>query len=412
MTRKKYKANLVLALSALSLAAVTPFSSTFWGAMLQHGFLAAVIGGMADWFAVTALFRRPLGIRYRTEIIPRNRERIFSELVAFIGSDLLSLQNIMKIVERYDTSRMLIAYMHENGGMKKTQVFFDSVAADIIEHIDVRPIAEGVQRAFAGDVDKLEIHRLLAAFLRAAMERGYDEKLIHFVIDELFRMVHTEEFKRLLIGAIEEMKTHYAGENPGRHLAGIFLSLSSDKVAAMGQDKLGRFLLSLKDENHALRHRIKKECYAFIDRLEKDETYKRRIDAYILEFASRHIDVNAECASFKEDQLSLLRSGETSPLRRLLDKKLRQLKQEPLWRRKLDRRIKGGVQYLLERQHDAILSIVQERLKSFSNEDFVEFIETKVGDDLQMIRINGSVVGGAVGMLLFALTYLAERMCS
>ena len=76
---KKTQATLVLVIMFLGFIATYKLDS-FWGLLLNHGFLAALIGGLADWFVVTALFRKPLGfISYRTEILPRNRERIMEK---------------------------------------------------------------------------------------------------------------------------------------------------------------------------------------------------------------------------------------------------------------------------------------------------------------------------------------------
>ena len=97
---KKTQATLVLVIMFLGFIATYKLDS-FWGLLLNHGFLAALIGGLADWFAVTALFRKPLGfISYRTEILPRNRERIMDEIVKFIGRDLLNPEYIINNIKK------------------------------------------------------------------------------------------------------------------------------------------------------------------------------------------------------------------------------------------------------------------------------------------------------------------------
>ncbi|MBQ9487184.1 MAG: DUF445 family protein, partial [Selenomonadaceae bacterium] len=98
------KATATLAASAVLAAGTTPGLSPlinlattsagqFFVGLLNHGFIAATIGGLADWFAVTALFRKPLGISYRTEILKRNRGRITDAIIEFVSSDLLNTEN-------------------------------------------------------------------------------------------------------------------------------------------------------------------------------------------------------------------------------------------------------------------------------------------------------------------------------
>lgn len=110
--RKKNKANLALGISAAGLAGTMAMTGGNGGVagLLYHGFLAATIGGLADWFAVTAIFHRPLGISYRTDILRRNRGRIMEAMVSFASDDLLSTRNIMSIVRDQPLSDLLIDY--------------------------------------------------------------------------------------------------------------------------------------------------------------------------------------------------------------------------------------------------------------------------------------------------------------
>ena len=97
--KKKGLATAVLTASAAGAAGFSWLASStdsFLLGLFAHGCLAATIGGLADWFAVTAIFRKPLGISYRTEILLRNRPRIMRSLAEFAGSDLLSREHVME----------------------------------------------------------------------------------------------------------------------------------------------------------------------------------------------------------------------------------------------------------------------------------------------------------------------------
>ena len=117
--RKKGLATAVLAASAAGAAGFGWLASSTGGflpGLFAHGCLAATIGGLADWFAVTAIFRKPLGISYRTEILRRNRPRIMRALAEFAGSDLLSREHVMESLSKRDFSDMLARYLTERGG--------------------------------------------------------------------------------------------------------------------------------------------------------------------------------------------------------------------------------------------------------------------------------------------------------
>ena len=135
--QKKNKANLALGLSAAGFLGTFALPGGFVAGMVHHGFLAATIGGLADWFAVTAIFRRPLGISYRTDILRRNRPRIMEALVTYTSDDLLSTENIMAVLEKQDTAQLLTAYFIHRGGRERVQQVVDEVL-DRYNHIIAR----------------------------------------------------------------------------------------------------------------------------------------------------------------------------------------------------------------------------------------------------------------------------------
>ena len=94
MIGNKNKATFILGAVSIGFFISYPFKHTLIGGLLAGGFGAAMIGGLADWFAVSALFRRPLGIPFRTAIIPRNREKIFQALVYMVENQILMKENI------------------------------------------------------------------------------------------------------------------------------------------------------------------------------------------------------------------------------------------------------------------------------------------------------------------------------
>jgi uncharacterized membrane-anchored protein YjiN (DUF445 family) len=119
----RYKAAVALGISITGFAASYPYAGTgFAGGLINSGFLAATIGGLADWFAVTAIFRKPLGIPWHTQILTRNRERIMNSIVDFASEDLLSTEHIMEIVREQNMARMLVDYLNVRGGRERLKI--------------------------------------------------------------------------------------------------------------------------------------------------------------------------------------------------------------------------------------------------------------------------------------------------
>lgn len=99
-----------------------------------------------------------------------------------------------------------------------------------------------------------------------------------------------------------------------------------------------------------------------------------------------------------------------SPLQKFIDTKINEFTVNEIWQAEFDRRVKKFLSDEVSKHHAAIKNLIRERLDDFSDDDLTDFVEKKVSDDLQMIRINGSVVGGLAGMGLYILVCLLERL--
>ena len=110
--------------------------------LLEAGFLASTVGGLADWFAVTAIFRKPLGISYRTDILRKNRGRIMQALVDYAANDLLSADHIMAAARRLDMAQMFVAYLVQRGGRERIKTLAAAVILRAAETMDTEAFPE------------------------------------------------------------------------------------------------------------------------------------------------------------------------------------------------------------------------------------------------------------------------------
>lgn len=150
--------------------------------MLNHGFLAALIGGLADWFAVTALFRKPLGfISYRTEILPRNRERIMDEIVKFIGRDLLNPEYIINNIKNYNMAMMVVEYA-QKGGKEKAKVALKELVMQVINSLDTRKVGYSLASALKSRRKNFNIARIIIQFLLDFIKTPAGDKCIDYII--------------------------------------------------------------------------------------------------------------------------------------------------------------------------------------------------------------------------------------
>ncbi|MBP2633877.1 MAG: hypothetical protein H6Q70_4505, partial [Firmicutes bacterium] len=411
---KKYKATVALTISMVGCLLTYPYHESFWGGLIYSGFLAAMIGGLADWFAITALFRRPLGIAYRTEIIPRNRKRIFNEMIVFVSKDLLNPLNIMKVVQQYDTSEMVIKYLEENDGQTKVKVLVQQLSTALLDNVDSQAIGALIEGVIKDGVKDINLVPALQTSLIWSIEHQYDEAVVNFMLDELIWIIREDEMKKKLTLLIEKAKEEYEGSSKRRQIASMIFAISSERLATMAQKEIIHYLESLHESDHKLRVQLKRSLKDMVVTLATSPAFQELIKNYQAKIISEKLNIGEKVSEYIHTILQPVATQKSlthpSQIDRFIDEKVVELKKNVRVQTVVDTKIKAYLEIFITEQHDLIMKIMQERLNEFSNEALVNFIENRVGDDLQMIRINGSLIGGVVGMVLYVITFLAERM--
>lgn len=412
MDGRKHKANLALGIVTLGFFAGFPFRHTFFGGLITSACEAAMVGGLADWFAVTALFRRPLGIPFRTELIPRNREKIFRAIRDLVEQDLLTAENVKTVFDDYDLTAVLRKYLDEHGGRESIQAIARRLTADVIAKMDPPELARAAELLLRIEAARLEVAPLLAEALEWALSHGYDDAVACFLLDEGIRLANAAPVPRFIANLFLEAKHAYERGSRRRKLFHRALErmarLSPLKFGLTGQRRLITALEEMKDPNHPLRQELAAWLRRLAERLRTDAAFKRQVEAWKTahvveplaerERLARYLDEFRRTGSARTDewQEAVARWVAT-----WLDRFLANAQVTAA----VDRRLKQAIVEWLEVNHREIGDLVVGELTRFSTEELVAFIEERVGDDLQAIRINGSLVGGVIGMLTYLLTF-------
>lgn len=409
MKSNKYKATVTLGIVSAGFLASYPFSNTFMGGLLTSGCQAAMVGGLADWFAVTALFKKPLGIPYRTALISRNRERIFTALMDMVENELITKDNIMRELDQYDFAGFLIQYLEEHGGKDDIKAIVRKISIDLINQVDPAELGQVVDGMLKTNVDKIKAAPLVVQAIEWSVKNGYVDRLVDFVLNELIRITEHPHMRAEIVKIIRQAKQAYEHDMAGRQLVSALLNISIDSLALMVQQKLTIFLGELKSSAHPLRIRIKNWLEGLAESLKKDDSFQAKVEDWKASFTDK-IDI----AALVVDLLNGIRQSgaNVGGLLRLtrwfsykFDNLIADFKGNSSQQQKVDKALKQLINQLVDKHHHQIGLTVKTALDKYSNEMLVEFVESKAGNDLQMIRINGSVVGGIVGMLIFLVTY-------
>ena len=397
--QKENQANLALAVSVIG-AASTMGGGGILMSTLHHGFLAATIGGLADWFAIKAIFGRPLGISHRTDILRRNRARIMESLVSFSSSDLLSRDNIMQVVSEENIGALLVEYLEHRGGRERLV----DAAVDILHHITAGVDSENAARELTPYIIQalrsLPLEDSLAQLLSVLAEHPHADRVFNVFVRMGRRIIRTDAFQEL-------MRAEYEGDGMIR---AFVLSFFDDAMIVEGlTDYLDEMLESALEAEHWRHIDGVAALGAFVTAVRSDPALRDILYQYKMHLAE-HIDIASMIVDFIETRVKGARPFWVPYLKQLLNEKLDTFVHSAAWQSRADRFVKGLIAAEIDKHHDLVAVFVREYLSKKSDDELIAFIERKVRGDLQMIRVNGAVVGAIVGMGLSLCVTLAERM--
>lgn len=415
---KKTQATFVLCLMMIGFVCTYPLNS-FWGNLLNHGFLAAVIGGLADWFAVTALFRKPLGfISYRTEILPRNRERIMDEIVNFIGRDLLNPQYIINNLKNYDMAIMVVDYANNLGGRGKLKFAIRELVLQVISSLDATKIGNSIATALKGRRKNFNMAHILIQFVHTFLKTPAGDKFIDNLI-KLVRtitpdLVKTDFVANLIDRNIEIIRREYTKDKSMRELMFDMVDLSSRNLTNKLIKFIDEYCEKLLDYDSQERQRLMNFLSNKIEILSKRDGYKHKVAQLEHYFFVKKFDFTGNLIvlidNFRKNEQNT--NELFAMVDEFIDNLLDDLAKNKTKQQQLNNWFMEKLSKFIQDNSQWVLDYLKGELLKYSQEDFVQLVESRVGDDLQMIRINGSVVGAFAGMGLFILSFIVERLCN
>lgn len=410
MRSNKYKATVTLGIASVGFLASYPFNNTFLGGLLTSGFEAAVVGGLADWFAVTALFKKPLGIPFRTDLIARNRERIFSALMDMVENELLTKENIIRELTKYDFADFLIQYLEAHGGKDNIKSIIRKFGIDILELVEPSEFGHIIDEILKNNAAKIKFVPLVVQAIEWSARHGYIDKFIDFVLAEFIRLAEHPQMRSEISTILYKTKKLYERDMAGRQLVSELLNISIESMTVTTQKKLLEFLHEFKKNSNPLRNRVNSWLNDITDKLKHDTEFQGKAEVWKNDFFN-NLDVTSIVAGAIAEMRRLSHNNVGGLLRLSrwfsykFDNMVEDFKINHEQQRKVDKVLKQLINRLVDKYHHQIGLTVKSVLDKYTNEMLVEFVKTKAGNDLQMIRINGSVMGGLVGMLIFILTY-------
>ena len=387
----------------------------FWSDLLLAVMQAALIGGLADWFAVTALFAKPLGISWHTALIPRNRSKIIEAVAETVEKDLLSPVLLRERLDAWRPAKELINWLDGPEGRRLFMTWAQASLARLAGRLDRETLAGQlagyIRRGTAAILE--ERHPLFGRWLLAGRR---DEQILDLFLDKLYLLLSAESTAAALHTYLEDVRRREV-TSPLAQLA-VWLGEETDSLnlgdaAQVLQQHGADLALQLKSRRHPIRRRLRLELLAGYRRLRHDKAAAGYLRAWQNDVIGR-LPIEEVVSDLLRGPLDRQLAGGFqgmyhSPLLVWLLGQVSvywgNLKNDKDFHAWIDGILRQALLHLIATQHAFIGRVVREALTALSDEDLSHFVAEKVGDDLAWIRINGSIVGGAVGCLLFLFHY-------
>jgi len=377
---------------------------------------AAMVGAIADWFAVTALFRRPLGLPIpHTAIIPRNKARIGANLGDFICTHFLSREQVLQKVSEFDTARRLAQWLSKEDNAAVLSGLAVKLAGHGIGALRDERVRQFVRSTALARLEEVDLAKMSGQLLEVLTDDGRAQEVLDAVLNQVDISLQGEATKKriadVLATEFEFLRFNVFGkELPLHNVAGNW---SSAKLVERISDVISEVN---HDTEHPLRKHFDQQLGALMHKLKEEPAFRLRA-AQLRAQLVQHPALHSYLTDMVDDVVTWFEQdvvrGDPTTRQRLEEgsRKLGQaLSEDALMQGWINDRILAMAGPLVERYRSEIGRYIAERIEAWNENELVEQLESHVGKDLQFIRINGTLVGGLVGVIIHLGTQLILQM--
>ncbi|RWN11307.1 MAG: DUF445 domain-containing protein [Mesorhizobium sp.] len=404
LRRTKFLAAAALALCVLVFALAKSFERTYpWLGFVAAFAEAATIGGLADWYAVVALFRRPLGLPIpHTAIIPENQNRIADNLGRFIEINFLAPEPVREKLAEVDFSALVADWLADTERAAGLSRFVVRLVPQTLAAVEQSGLRGFVTSRMLEQIEKVPLAPLAAELLSALTDDRRHQKLFDEFTKVIGRFLNDEQ-------ALATMREKIREELPS--LFNLFRAdayLLKKIVASAG---------SLLDEvradpDHPMRAEFDRFAQGFVEKLRTSKQYAKRAEKLKRDFLARPEvkglagEMWASLSQFIEQDAKAPNSVVRAHLANMFVEVGRHLAGDAQIRADMNQGFVVALASFVESQKAGVSTFIADQVKRWDLAQLTRLIEMNIGRDLQYIRFNGMIIGGLAGVVL----YVAERL--
>lgn len=409
-TSTRRLATVSLIFMAVGFVVSLPFKENAWVFWLQSGFEAGLVGGIADWFAITALFRHPLGLKIpHTNLLPKNRERVIESIVHMLETDLLNKESIVAKLQHMTLADRVIKILRSILVLPAFRATVTELLIGLIQKLPKEAILEFANTRVTETIKAYPSKRLAVRAMELNEERRLDEWLMDQLLDYGQRLLEDpvirDQIGRLAYTAMIDQEKNTFLRVTARTVQKVY---SEEKLSLVIQGVLLTVIQDMRHVHHPNRLAILDHLRRNLAQLSIDEERLAKIDAWKASEVDRFDFVPVIERAYDAGLIELERyltsdAFWTERAMPMLSRALDDWEQHPTFKDSSDQWMKEQLVRFVEQNHQKIGGLVRENLNRFDTETLIHMIEDKVGSDLQWIRVNGALCGFIIGLILGAI---------
>jgi len=402
-------------MKAIALALLLGAAAVYAVAVLQHdrhpawGYVgafaeAAMVGALADWFAVVALFRHPLGLPIpHTAIIPDSKDRIGAKLAAFLCENFLGTAQVLDKLRHFRAADRLAGWLADPHHAAQVAVHAGGLLGHALRALDDAPVRRFVLTAVVERLDRLDTARVTGEVLDALTADGRHQQLLDAALRQLGHVLDDETLRGEVadVVASEVRYLRYVGldQKAGRYATEKMIAGIVRLIGEMGEDPA-----------HPLRVRFDGFMAKFIADLRHDPAMQARGERLKQELLA-HPQLAAYVQGLWSQVIAWTRDDlarDDSTLRGRIADVVQglgaRLQADDAMRTWIDAQLLANAPRWIERYREDIRAYIVARVADWNADEMTTELERNIGRDLQFIRINGTLVGGLAGLVIHAVT--------
>ncbi len=357
---------------------------------------AAMVGGIADWFAVVALFKHPLGIPIpHTALIPNNKDAIGQNLGSFVSDEFLIKEKLEIKLDEFDFATKATNWLkNEENSTKIASLLVENVIPGVLKTIDDTDVKNFIQQQFEIKLQQLNFSEWIALGLESLSK---SDKQTEFITNVLTVLASELETNRIEIDEKVKSATPW-----------YTMGVADKKIAKGVYNGLYEFLNSAKEPDSTIREKINLYVFNFIEELKNAPEMQQKINSIIIDFTQKEEFQNYIGSIWQEIKKAVtedINNGEESKIKISLARMISNfgltIQNDIVMTTKINNFLKIDLLGILLRNKKAIGDLIANSMQSWDKKEIADKLELEVGKDLQFIRINGTVVGGIVGLFIY-----------